>query len=207
MFLVSKFIVAVLLTSSSHSRLLAQEGQLKSKDEPVLESSGKILNLRVNVPALPIRLGMALDFKISRTWTLGPEADTGYAGQTNYGGITVQNSLYSLGGRAHWFRQGVYNSGLFISTGARVQSVNLSEGRPDGVRATKNRTGALIDGLVGYGWFWKSFNMMVGAGYLYYLNSPELEYSYDIANGGSVTASRNNFENGAKVDFSIGWTF
>lgn len=60
----------------------------------------------------------------------------------------------------------------------------------------------LLAVLVGYGWFWDSFNMMLGGG----AAVPFGESKVEVTDPNGVKTEK-DVRSGLAIEFSLGWTF
>jgi hypothetical protein len=150
-------------------------------------------------------LGVNLDFKIHDHWTLGPALSYWQLRSGSSGALRSDLKLeaYSVGARANWFMNGAYTDGLYVGpslnlVGARAEATDV-----DGTTRTASLTIVAAQGLVGYGWFWKSFNQMLGAGLGIGLGETQLE----VKDSTGRKSETKPVGAGFALEYSLGWTF
>lgn len=163
-------------------------------------------NFRINpMAAMMGGLTITTDFKIAEQWTIGPELSLTSFKLTSNAGPSEDTSIqtYSIGARANWFQNKVFNDGFYVgpfvtyaSAKARLDDVNGS---------VSNRESTLFGGAIGgYAWFWKSFNVMVGGG----LTIPFGTSKVEVENSrGARTDAYINGSGVALLELSLGWAF
>ena len=147
-----------------------------------------------------------MDFKIHPQWTVGPEASLTSFKLTSSTGPSNDTAVqtYSLTGRGNWFRQGVFTTGMYVGPFVTYASAKarLNDGNRDPVE--KKAHGVFTGAIIGYGWFWKTFNVMLGGG----LTLPLGTSKVDVENStGARTDAYINGSGIAILEFSLGWTF
>jgi hypothetical protein len=156
---------------------------------------------------ISLLVGIAnVNFDVAMTpdWTVGPQLSYG-----NYsGGTTATNnyklsvSTYGVGARATWFRNGVYTDGLYLAPSVTYQATKVSLTDTSGV-ISGEANGVFVTGLVGYGWFWESFNQMLGGGVSLGLGSTVVKVRDSSGNYSETSIQQGNFA----LEYSLGWTF
>lgn len=169
-------------------------------------ASSNTMNLRFSPLGLVVgAIGIQLDFKIHSEWTLGPalsywhvKLDSDPALFTSQYDVTAS----TFGARANWFKNGVYTDGLYVGPALEYASVKVKTN--DSI-STVSATGTalMLSGLVGYGWFWESFNMMLGGGLGVALGGADVEVT---DSSGSKTKVKSP-ASGLALEYSLGWTF
>ena len=174
---------------------------------PALSESNDQFNARFSPLGLIIGgLYANFDVKIAPQWTVGP--DLGYfrfsmKSDANYFLTDYKVTAYSLGARANWFVNGAFNTGLYVGPTLRYMNVKVTT--TDGGGDVSGETGgAFIACVVGYSWFWDSFNMMLGGGGTFGLGTNDIKVKR--SNGTETSVTSNNIA-GVVVEFSLGWTF
>lgn len=154
-------------------------------------------------------LNINLDIAVSSNWTLGPTY-----GYWTYSSKTLENNTtptnynvkyMNFGLRGNWFANGTYKDGFFA--GPYLNFVNASVAGLSGSvvglsgKATANNLGC----LVGYGWFWTTFNQMLSGGVSTTLGDSKVKV---VDSGGTTVdeVSGSNFT-GFAVEYTMGWTF
>lgn len=155
-------------------------------------------NVRFSPIGLLIGLiNVEVDFKVNENWTMGPTLafwnfSVGETGSNLFG---TDVSFFSLGGRANWYKNGIHTDGLYVGPSLSYNTVKLKSGSD-----SASASGLVASGLVGYGWFWESFNMHLGGGLSLPLGSLKAEVNGEeyAARGGSA---------GLAIEYTLGWTF
>ena len=148
-----------------------------------------------------------LDFDIAITpdWTIGPALQYWHLKINSGSDFTSSFDItaYAAGVRANWFYNGVFTDGLYVGPSAKYANVTLNTTNSSG-SVSGNINGFLAGCLVGYGWFWDSFNIMLGAG-----------ANIGIGNSGNITVTGSSGNqtttstslSGIDLEFSLGWAF
>lgn len=151
---------------------------------------------------------IAADFKMSETWTLGPvltywHTSVGSGDPTYTDNISL--SEFSIGARGNWYLNGVFSDGLYISPILQLVMVKATT-VSNGQNLSASLTGVSLTGLVGYQWFWNSFNMKLGGG-LSLSTTPSKIHIQSNNSAYSNDVSYDPTSLGFVVDFMIGWAF
>ena len=169
-------------------------------------ASGDTGNFRFN-PMVVLMGGLTLgaDFKVHEQWTLGPEISLTSFKVTSNAGPSEDTAIqtYALTARGNWYRKGVFNDGFYVgpfltfaTAKARLDDTNGS--------VSKTQSGTFGGAIVGYAWFWKSFNAMLGGG----LTLPFGTSKVEVENSrGARTDAYINGSGVAILELSLGWTF
>ena len=172
--------------------------------QSAMNSTGSKYNFRFSPLGLVFGLASAsLDIAVNQDWTVGPELSYAKfkvnASGTNQTSFDV--NLASAGVRANWFKNGVYTDGLYV--GPFVRYAKTSIDASGSTTITGEAAGVAVGSLVGYGWFWNSFNMMLGGGAAVASGSSNMVV---IDSNGNRTEIPNRGV-GLAGEFSLGWTF
>lgn len=183
---------AVLLSTSS---LFAQAGS---------SAKGSQYNFRFSPLALALGIAsVTLDVSINPEWTVGPELS--YAkfkiNASGNNSTSYDVNLASAGVRANWFKNGVYSDGLYV--GPFVRYAKTSIDASGSTTITGEAAGVAIGSLVGYGWFWNSFNMMLGGGAAVAMGNSNIVVTESNGNRTEIP----NRGAGFAGEFTVGWTF
>ncbi len=164
-------------------------------------ASGDTMNFRFSPLGLVFGLlSVSMDFKVSEDWTVGPR---GSYWRLKYDGILseVEVTAYGFGGRANWFKNGVFTDGLYL--GPSIEYASAKATVTDSAGGSSATASLLFaQAIVGYGWFWDSFNIMLGGGLSLPLGDADLETT---ENG--VKTKRSVSSGNFAAEFSLGWTF
>jgi hypothetical protein len=164
------------------------------------------MNFRFDPLGLIIGMvGVNLDFVVAPEWTVGPQVGYWHL-KISESGTFVNNDIsltaYTAGARANWFANGVFTDGLYVGPSARYYNVKATGSDSTGT-VTGSASGLMAGCLVGYGWFWDSFNMMLGAGGNLALGNNDVEVKH--SNGTEETKASGAA--GLSLEWSLGWTF
>lgn len=148
----------------------------------------------------------ALDYKVTPSWTVGPEISYWHLSVGSSTGYSSSFDVksFGVGVRGNWFYNGVYTDGFYVGPSLKYASTSLSVTRTDGSDVSAKASGMFAGALVGYGWFWDSFNIMLGIGATLNLGG-ENKVTITDSNG-DKTPVRTGVA-GLDAEFSIGWTF
>ena len=145
-----------------------------------------------------------LDVKVAPEWTVGPiigyshnkySSDSGFT--TNY-----EYTRYAIGLRANWFSNGVYKDGFYVAPSLAMTKTKVTTSDSGGpVSNDASSDSATV--VAGYGWFWSSFNMLVGGGGSLALGNTDMTLTHS---DGSTTTISSRL-GGLALEFSLGWTF
>ncbi|NQZ18936.1 MAG: hypothetical protein HRT44_06745 [Bdellovibrionales bacterium] len=155
-------------------------------------------------PLYRVLVEVFLDFQVSESWTLGPQLGGQYLGiSTLSDNSEVQRTGLEIGARANWHSNGYHEMGFYI--GPSLVYVDIQSRTRSGLSAnvTNSEPGLYAGAVFGYGWFWDTFNMLLGAGFQTALTSASIEYT--DSNNVRYKYERPDF--GLPVEFSLGWTF
>jgi hypothetical protein len=144
------------------------------------------------------------DIAISDSWTLGPELEYWHFSLSEDSDFLSDYSVtaYAVGARANWFMNGKYTDGLYV--GPRIDYVNIKLTTTDFTGDVTGTASTIVAGcLVGYGWFWNSFNQMLGIGASVGLGST----SVNITDSSGTSSSVSTSVAGLIGEYSLGWTF
>jgi len=129
-------------------------------------SENETLNIRFDPLGVVIgALGLNVDVNIGDGWSIGPELE--YL-RFKLNSSDQYNSKYdvkltSVGVRFNWFLNGTFNSGFYLGPSLKYVSDALNTSDNNG-SASGRGSDFVCAGVVGYGWFWPTFNLMLGAG-------------------------------------------
>lgn len=159
-------------------------------------------NIRLDV-AVPFNLGIAFDFQVSSRFTIGPEISYRLLGVQSTLTSEVSRSLQGFGLRTNWYKNGVHSDGLYVASSLRYNKINLRTSRGVGAQTLKSEDGLSLSGIVGYGWFWGSFNMLLGGGAELMLQKPSIDY----LESGTNFSSRTTESSRLLIEYTLGWSF
>jgi opacity protein-like surface antigen len=168
--------------------------------------SGSTMDFRFSPIGLIVgSLNAGLDFQVTPNWTLGPE------GSFWNRHVSAESSSYShdwdvkafgIGLRGNWFKNGNFTDGLYVGPSLTYASVKVTNSDVSG-DISGSASGLFVSGLVGYGWFWDSFNIMLGGGATMGLGDTKIEVTDSSGTKSDVSTSIA----GLALEFSLGWTF
>ena len=172
--------------------------------QSAMNSEGSKYNFRFSPLGLLVGIaGVSLDVAVSPEWTVGPElAYAKYRISASGANSTSYDiSLASAGVRANWFKNGVYTDGIYIGPFVRYAKTSIDASGSTSI--TGETAGVAFGSLIGYGWFWNSFNMMLGGG---------AAVASGVSNIVIVDSNGNRTEVpnrgvGFAAEYTLGWTF
>jgi len=171
-------------------------------------SSGDVANIRFNPLSLALGLGVSVeaDFVVDPDWTIGPIL-TYYRFKTPSNSSLYTSDFeftgYDVGVRANWFRDGVFNSGMYVGPSLHYANVKATGTDSSGLSRTGTASPVLATALVGYSWFWDSFNVMLGGGTTVALGNSKITVTDST---GRSTDHPVNLA-GLALEFTLGWKF
>jgi Protein of unknown function (DUF3575) len=149
-------------------------------------------------------IGLDYDIALSENWTLGPEIQYWHLRSNEASDFTSKYDIiaWGIGARANWFANGKFTDGLYV--GPSLGYANFKVTTTDSNGDVSGSSSAMLAGcLVGYGWFWDSFNQMLGGGVNIALGSASVNIMDASGNSTSVSTSIA----GLAIEYSLGWTF
>jgi Protein of unknown function (DUF3575) len=143
------------------------------------------------------------DVAVAPDWTVGPEVTymKWDLSDTQFNSLNWQE--YSIGARANWFNNGVYNDGFYVGPSLSYQVAKLSATDNTGYYADVSTSYFVLGCLGGYGWFWDSFNIMLGLGAKTSLTSPTVTVNTSTG----PTSVSIGVVSGIDTEFSLGFKF
>lgn len=146
---------------------------------------------------------LTLDFAVGDEWTVGPEVSYWRLKISSSSGYSDADiTSWGVGARANWFKNGRFTDGLYLGPSLSYQSFEMKAKNSDGESASASRTSPVAALLVGYGWFWDSFNIMLGIGPQVALNAGEV-----VVRDSAGKEQRRNVGTSVAGEFTLGWTF
>ena len=167
--------------------------------------SADTMNFRFSPIGLIVgSVDVGLDFAVAPQWTVGPQVNYWHRHVGASSGFTSDWDVkaYGVGARANWFKNGVYTDGLYVGPSLMYASVKVTNDDSFGT-TTGTASGLFAGGLVGYGWYWSSFNMMLGGGFTVGLGDTKVTVT--SSNGTKTDVSTSIA--GLALEYSLGWTF
>lgn len=114
--------------------------------------------------------------------------------------VTVSGANYGVLGT--WYQGGVYTDGWYVSPGISTGSVKAESADAAGdLKADGTVTLGRV--VAGYGWFWDSFNMMLGVGGNAALGDSKVTFKDTTGNQVEET----NLYSSWTAEYKIGWSF
>lgn len=171
-------------------------------------ASGDSVNFRFHPVVLIV--GMAavnVDLAVGSNWTLGPELVYWNFNLKNTNSDTFEEiRIQSAGGgvRANWFKNGTFTDGLYVGPSLKYSSVKVTGTDSAGVEYEGTGSGAALVCVVGYGWFWNSFNMMLGGGASASLGKSKVKVTDSLGNEEEYNMA---LMSGLALEYTLGWTF
>lgn len=167
------------------------------------ETADHAFNLRFN----PLRFfgggHVIADFALTPDWTIGPALSYLRFSVSKNAGFTSDFAVtgYTAGVRANWFQEGVFNSGLYVGPSLQYSNVKVSSTDSSGDSRSVTSSPIVLSGIVGYGWFWRSFNMMLGGGIDLSLGGSKVTMTDSSGNSTEI----NTNVAGPALEFTMGW--
>lgn len=128
------------------------------------EAPAGALNFRVSpISAIIGSYTAVLEWSIGANWTLGPTYSY-YDIKRDPGANDLALRGYEAALKLTWFKNGAFTDGLYISPSAGYDDYKLSDTDWTGSAREQTVRGATLGALIGYGWFWSHFNIMLGVG-------------------------------------------
>jgi hypothetical protein len=149
-------------------------------------------------------LNGGVDIRLNSDWTIGAEANYLSLNVGRSGSLTKDISVksFGFGARANWFKNGVYTDGLYASPAISYQNASASSADSTGT-ITAEANGLFIKALVGYGWYWTSFNQMLGAGLSQGFGNTKVK----VKDSTGATTSEVDISSSFALEYNLGWTF
>lgn len=168
-------------------------------------AEGDTMNFRFSPLSLLLTTFDAhVDFALSPEWTLGPQVIFGSYTLSSSGSFSEYKvSNAGLGLRANWMMNGVFTDGLYVSPGLIFQRIKVTAKDSVG-DVTASASVPQASGIVGYAWFWDSFNIQLGGGLAFPLGSPDIKVK--DSTGYEQTVKLNRLA-GLALEFTLGWTY
>ena len=147
---------------------------------------------------------LGVDLTLGSAWTLGPMirfAST--TGTFDDVGTEYAVKYLGFGLRGTWFYNGVLTRGLYLAPTLTYVNAGVTVRDRFGQSTEYSASGFMIGGLIGYGWFWDHFNLMVGGG----LDVTFGPQTIRVRESGGTSESLRTTLAGLAVETSVGWTF
>lgn len=150
-------------------------------------------------------LDIGLDIVVHPNWTIGPEFTYLKWSLTSSSSFDSNYEITGLaiGGRANFYPDGVFSDGLYISPILRYVNVKVVTSDTSG-EVTGEASPLIATGLVGYAWFWDSFNMHLGGGLSLPMGDSKVKVRNTAGNDDEVEFRRTG---ALALEFNLGWTF
>ena len=188
--------------------LLALSLSLAFVGPQAFAASGDTLNFRFSPILLVVGFAaINVDYAVAPNWTVGPQLHYWNFNLKNTNSDTfdeIKINAFGAGVRANWFKNGNYTDGLYVGPALIYSSVKVTGTDALGIDYEGTGSGAFLSCLVGYGWFWDSFNMMLGGGATAGLGDTKVKVKDSLGNEDEYNS---NPGGGLALEFSLGWTF
>ncbi len=151
-------------------------------------------------------INIDFDIAIAPDWTVGPTINYWrYSSASDKATFSedYKTTAYGFGARANWFKNGNFTDGLYVGPSLAYANVKVSTTDTVGTTWTGSASVMLASCLVGYGWYWDSFNMMLGGGAS--LGLGDTKVKIESSSGSSTEVSTSIA--GLALEYSLGWTF
>jgi outer membrane autotransporter protein len=193
-----KLLLALILISSIAST--SHAGFDGAKD------NSNTMNFRFGALGLLVGiLDVNLDFKMNDEWTVGPTlalVNVSVDSPAGFNDDKIKIKGTYIGARANWFKNGVYTDGLYVGPSLNYQTLEATTTGSANQEITAKGSALIASCLVGYGWFWESFNMMLGGGLSLGLGDSKIEVKDSLGNEKEVAIGT-----GLAMEYTLGWTF
>lgn len=151
-------------------------------------------------------VGVDLSKAITPEWTIGPELQVMKLSLPVSDG-SVYTSDYEIsssriGVRANWYKNGNFTDGLYVGPSLAYFAAKVTTTDSFGT-VTGEASGMLLGCVIGYGWFWDSFNMTLAGGATAGLGDTKItvtDSSGEVTDVSSAGA-------GLALEYNLGWTF
>jgi hypothetical protein len=158
-------------------------------------------NVRIDpLSALIGVLNTTVDFKLSSSWTLGPTFQYLSREIDSYDAMA-----YGVGVRVnYYFEREAFSQGWYLGPSFRYASAEVETNDPTFGKITGEASGIAAGLLAGYQWMWESFNINLGAGFVYSslgtikVENKQGNYSEDFSGYDGVDLD---------LEFTLGWKF
>jgi len=166
-------------------------------------------NFNVHFGPITLLVGLfdvGIDFVVHDNWTVGPEFQYMHWKLTSSGGFSGDYDVtaFSVGGRANWYSNGVFTDGLYVSPKLSFARAKVSTNDSLGNSVDGEASSMFLSGLVGYAWFWDSFNIHLGGGLGLPVGESKVKVKSSSGTEQSVDFSRTG---NLALEFNLGWTF
>ena len=165
--------------------------------------SADALNVRINpLGVLVGSISLNLDVAVLPRWTLGPEFKYWNLRTKSNDGNSYD--VFALGGgvRANWFKEGVFTDGLYVGPSLSYARTALKVKNSAG-ELSYDDSSLILSSVVGYAWFWSSFNIHLGGGANVNLGNDNIQ----VKNTDGSTSRVRTSVTGLTAEFSLGYTF
>lgn len=146
------------------------------------------------------------DYVVDSDWTIGPAMTYwrfNLSSDSTYYTEKYELTYFAIGARATWFKNGVFTDGLYVGPNVGYVSAKLKTRNTLDEEVTGSVSVPMVGCLVGYGWFWDSFNMMLAGGARIGLGNTKVEIKSASGTETDVSAPVAGFD----FEYSLGWTF
>jgi hypothetical protein len=168
-------------------------------------SSNNSFDLRLNpIGVIGGNVSANFDFKISKHLTLGPQGLYLHVKipQSGFFNSDYDITAFGYGLRANWFFKGAFKDGFYLGPSLEYLTVNLKTSDAFGA-ATGTASGLMASCLIGYGWFWDGFNIMLAGGYGTVLGASGITIKDSVGNQEIISENLSGFT----YELSFGWAF
>lgn len=151
-------------------------------------------------------INIDFDMAVAPDWTVGPTVSywrSSVSSDSTTFSEKFDVTAYGIGARANWFKNGNFTDGLYVGPSLSYANVKISTKDLSGDSVTGSASVMLASCLVGYGWFWDSFNMMLGGGASFGLGDTKVKVETSTGSSTEVSSSIA----GVAIEYSLGWTF
>lgn len=165
-------------------------------------------NFRFHPIALFYQVGaMDLDYKICDHMTVGAElSQTDSKISARWAGTNKDIKTEALGMAINTtlFMKGAFKSGLYVTPSLKYMSIKNKMADSANLDQTGSGDIWYVTGIVGYGWFWETFNIMLGLGGSQPFGDNKVHIKDSLTGQQTDTVM---IRSGFAGEFTLGWSF
>lgn len=173
-----------------------------------LAGSGDTYNIRIYPLSLLIgSVSADFDIAVSPYWTVGPSLTYWDFKLDQASGFSsgVHLREFRIGARGNYYTHGVYTDGIYIGPSLDYSNLHADVTDSSGTNVSASVGVLSVTALVGYAWFWNSFNTQLGIGGTLGLGPTHV--SVQSASSNSSTDVSAFYGGSLALEWCLGWTF
>ena len=149
-------------------------------------------------------LNLGVDYAVAPDWSVGAYGSYINIKYPKSGSFTADTTVKGngVGVKGTWYASGVYTTGWYVSPQMSYQTIKVEAKNTKG-DLTGDGSGTYVSALGGYGWFWDSFNMSLGAGVSVPLGKGKVEIKDSTGGSPEETTVYSTLA----AEFNLGWSF